>query len=159
MNNLAKELTEDLSTLEATRKNILNLLSKFSLDQVNLIPAGFNNNLAWNAGHCWVTQKLLTYGLSGKNTGLSAEIIAAYKKGSAPTAPLSAEAWAEIIEGLTNSVEELKTDLESSTWADHKPYTTSYGVTISHVRKGVRFNNTHEGMHYGVMLALGKLVE
>jgi len=158
VNNLAKELEEDLSTLEATRANILQLLSKFSLDQINMIPAGFNNNLAWNAGHCWVTQKLLTYGLSGKDTGLSADLIAAYRKGSAPSAPLSAGAWAEIIDGLSTSVDELKADLKSSSWADHNPYTTSYGVTIGHVRKGVRFNNTHEGMHYGVMLALSKVV-
>jgi len=52
----------------------------------------------------------------------------------------------------------MKADLETLTWSDHKPYTTSYGVTIGHVRKGVCFNNTHEGMHYGMMIALGKLV-
>jgi len=158
VNNLAQELAEDLITLEATRANILRLLAKYSLDQLNKIPEGFNNNLAWNAGHCWVTQKLLTYGLSGKDTGLTKEVIAAYRKGSAPTAPLSAEEWAQIIEGLTHSASQLKSDLETENWEDHNPYTTSYGVTVSHVRNGVRFNNTHEGMHYGVMLALSKLV-
>ncbi|MFK8056394.1 MAG: DinB family protein [Saprospiraceae bacterium] len=158
MNNLVQDLTEDLKILKATRANILKLLSEFSLQQVNQVPEGLNNNLAWNAGHIWVTQKLLTYGLSGQETGLSAELIGAYKKGSKPGATISAEDWAVIIDGLTNSVDELEKDLVGLTWAEHKPYTTSYGVTIAHVSKGVRFNNTHEGMHLGTMIALSKLV-
>ncbi len=158
MNNLAIELAEDLLTLEATRANMLRLLSKFSLEQVNRIPEGFNNNLAWNAAHCLVTQKLLTYGLSGHDTGLSPSMIAAYRKGSKPEGDLTTEQWDEIIEGLANSAGQMKADLASLTWEEHKPYTTSYGVTIGHVKKGVAFNNTHEGMHYGMMIALGKLL-
>jgi len=158
VNNLAEDLAGDLSILRATRANILKLLQDYSLDQVNDIPAGFNNNLAWNAGHCLVTQKLLTYGLSGHDTGLSAEMVAAYRKGSKPMGPISADAWAEILEGLSTSPDQMEKDLAELSWEEHKPYTTSYGVTISHVRKGLCFNSTHEGMHLGTMMAIAKMV-
>ena len=158
MNNLAQELTGDLSILRATRTNMLELLSNFSLEQVNQVPKGFNNNLAWNAGHCLVTQKLLTYGLSGHDTGLSSEMVAAYRKGSKPMGPISADAWAEILEGLKASPDQMEKDLSALVWEEHKPYTTSYGVTIGHVRKGLCFNSTHEGMHFGTMMAIAKMV-
>lgn len=158
VNNLAQELAGDLSILSATRTNMLQLLENCSLEQVNRIPSGFNNNLAWNAAHCLVTQKLLTYGLSGHDTGLSAEMVAAYRKGSKPMGDVSAAEWASILEQLKTSPAQMEKDLVDLTWDEHKPYTTSYGVTISHVRKGLCFNNTHEGTHFGTMMALKRLV-
>lgn len=36
----------------------------YSLEQLNKIPAGFNNNLIWNIGHIIVAQQSLIYQLS-----------------------------------------------------------------------------------------------
>jgi hypothetical protein len=158
VNNLAKELAKDVKILKATRANMLLLLSKFSLEEVNRIPEGFNNNLAWNAGHCLVTHKRLVYDFCGHDTGLSPEMIAAFRKGSKPEGDVSQELWSEILEGLNSSVGQLKSDLEVGGWQAHSPYTTSYGVTIIDVRSGVRFNNAHEAMHLGIMMAMGRLL-
>jgi len=37
------------------------MITPFSLEQLNKIPEGFNNNLIWNIAHCVVTQQLLCY--------------------------------------------------------------------------------------------------
>ena len=158
VHNLVKQLAKDLKIFKATRAHILLLLSKFSLEQVNTIPEGFNNNLAWNAAHCLVTHKLLTYDFCQHDTGLSPEMIEAFRKGSKPDGDLSQELWSEIVDDLQNSVGQFKADLDILTWYKHSPYTTSFGVTIGNVRSAVRYNNTHEAVHYGTMLAIGKLV-
>ena len=55
-----------LNLLKATRSNIAKLVEGLSIEQLNHIPEGFNNNLAWNIGHILVTQELLIYRLSNQ---------------------------------------------------------------------------------------------
>lgn len=64
------------------RKVLSNLLEELSLEELNYIPAGFNNNILWNTAHILVTEQLLTYGLSGKEIKMEKEFINRYKKGS-----------------------------------------------------------------------------
>ena len=44
-------MQQQIAILKATRANILKQIEGVSLAQLNEIPAGFNNNLIWNAGH------------------------------------------------------------------------------------------------------------
>ena len=47
-------------------RNILNtFFEKCSLEELNKIPEGFNNNVIWNIAHVVVTQQLLVYDMSG----------------------------------------------------------------------------------------------
>ena len=48
------------------------------------IPAGFDNNIAWNLGHIIVTQQALHYTLSGLPTAVTRTEVAMYKTGSSP---------------------------------------------------------------------------
>ena len=47
------------------RENLLYTLETTSLEELTLIPDGFNNNIFWNIAHCVATQQLLHYYLSG----------------------------------------------------------------------------------------------
>ena len=42
---------------ETNRKHYLKLIENYSLEQLNKIPEGFSNNLAWNLGHIIVAQQ------------------------------------------------------------------------------------------------------
>ena len=44
-----------------SRKIISQLLQDFTLEQLNTIPEGFNNNIIWNIGHIVVVQQMLVY--------------------------------------------------------------------------------------------------
>jgi len=68
----------------AARKNVLNLLKGFTVDQMNLIPKGYRNNLVWHLGHLLVTQQLLTYNLSGHRLKIPNEWVDQFRKGSEP---------------------------------------------------------------------------
>ena len=84
-------MTRHFDFLKATRANLLKATADLSIGELNQIPNGFNNNIAWNMAHCLVTQYLLCYGLSGQVIPLDKEIIDLYRKGSKPNGPMSAE--------------------------------------------------------------------
>ena len=72
-----------------TRKIFYHFLDTLSLEQLNKIPEGFNNNVFWNIKHCVVVQQMLVYGLSNLPLQVSAEAVAGYKKGTKPESAVS----------------------------------------------------------------------
>lgn len=145
-----------IDILKATRANILKQIDGVSLEQLNLIPEGFNNNLIWNAGHVAVTQQLLCYAMSGLEVKLPKDIIANYRKGAKPEKAVSQEEVDQIKVWLTESIDWLATDLEAGIFKTFKTYPTSYGYTLTSIEDAVNFNNTHEGMHLGYIIAMKK---
>lgn len=143
-----------LTALRATRQNILKILKQFSLEQMNKIPKGFNNNLIWNAGHVVVTQQLLCYRLGGVAVNVSEEMIAKYKKGSKPVDAVNEEEKDLIISLLNSTVDGIEADLKSKDFSAYKAYPTSYGVTLNSVDDAIAFNLAHEAMHLGTMISL-----
>ena len=39
---------------------------------------------------------------------------------------------------------------------NYTPYTTSYGISLNNIEEAISFNNIHEGLHLGYMMALSK---
>ena len=141
-----------------TRAIVLHYISGLSLDQMHVIPEGFNNHIAWNIAHLVVTQQLLHYKLSGKDCLVSDDLITAYKKGSKPSNIFSQEEFDEVItlfKGLPKTLEE---DYESSIFSEYDSYKTSTGFVIDTMEKAIIFNNFHESLHLGVIISLRKLV-
>lgn len=147
-----------LSCTAIARKNMINLMSAFSLEQINKIPAGFNNNLVWNFGHALVTQQLLCYALSGLPVELDKEMIAIYRKGGAPAEAVDQATFDHFVELSTSLLARFKTDYEAGIFKEYKPYTTSFNVTLHSVEEAFQFNLAHETMHLGTMQAIRKLV-
>ena len=144
--------------LTKTRAIVLHYISELSLDQMHIIPKGFNNHIAWNIAHLVVTQQLLHYKLSGKDCLVSDELIMTYKKGSIPSNSFSQEEFDEVItlfKGLPQTLEE---DYESSIFSEYSSYKTSTGFVIDTMEKAIIFNNFHESLHLGVIMSLRKLV-
>jgi len=145
--------------LEATRKsrsNILSVTKDFSMEQINEVPAGFSNNIAWNFAHTVVTMQLLTYGLSGLDSNLSPEEIQSFKKGSKPESDMTAEEWAYWKVKSKDCVDQFELDLAAGKFKDFKVYPTSFGVELGNIQDALEFNLIHEGMHFGYVLAMRK---
>ncbi len=151
---MSKQTKDTLALLLAARKNVLGIFKAHSLEQANEIPAGFNNNLVWNAGHVVATMELLVYGLGGQKTPSDREFIDRYRKGTRPEGPASQEEYDLIAAKLLNGVAQLAEDLNEKDFSNYKEYTTSFGVTLASVEDALAFNNMHEAMHLGTMLAL-----
>ncbi|UMB59732.1 DinB family protein [Lutibacter sp. A80] len=141
-----------------TRKLLLKVTANLSNEQLNKIPEGFNNNIAWNIAHLVVTQQLLCYKNSGLKCLVSEEMIEKYKKGTAPNGIIAAEEFDEIKELLLKLPVRLEDDYEVGIFQKYNTYTTSIGVTLNSVDDAVQFNMYHEGIHLGVILQLLKFI-
>jgi len=149
-------MQSQLDILKATRNNYLKQLDGVSLEHLNTIPEGYNNNLIWNAAHAIVTQQLLCYAMSGVEVKLPKEIIALYRKGAKPAGFVSQAEVDQIKKWLTESIDWLAEDIKAGTFKTFKEYATSYGYTLTSFEDAVAFNNVHEGMHLGYIIALKK---
>ncbi|MGB0429979.1 MAG: DinB family protein [Bacteroidia bacterium] len=144
--------------LKTTRERAVGLLNRLTPKQLNQIPAGFNNNIIWNAAHCLATQNLLTYGLCGQPFETDHTIIDKFRKGTSPIDLVPQANIDHIKQELLKSSDLLLKAYSHKHFKHFTPYTTSYGITLDEIDNAIAFNNTHEGLHLGVMMAQAKLV-
>jgi len=140
------------------REIFLKILDNHSLEQLNKIPQGFNNNLIWNIGHCISSQQVLIYKLSGLTTMVSEEFIAKYRKGTKPEGDVSQVEVDEIRSLLLTTLEQTEKDFTNNIFVDYHEYTTSLGFTLKNINGALDFNNYHEGIHTGIIMSIRKLV-
>ncbi|OMQ12601.1 DinB family protein [[Flexibacter] sp. ATCC 35103] len=140
------------------REVLVKILDNYSLEQLNKIPQGFNNNIIWNAAHCVAVQQALVYKLSGLPTMVSKEFIVKYSKGAKPEGDVSQEEVDEIKVLLSTTLQQTKQDFSDALFVNFQEYTTSLGNTIRDVNGALEFNNYHEGLHTGVIMSIRKFV-
>lgn len=144
-------------SFDVTIKNrtLLNhYLENLSLETLNKIPERFNNNVIWNIAHVIVTQQLLVYNLSGLPMGISKELVESYRKGTKPERALT-QAEIDIIKSLLfSTVEQTKEDYDNNLFKTYNEYTVTTKNTLTNVEEAIEFNNYHEGIHLGYVLAL-----
>lgn len=152
-------MKEHITNLRATRELIAKVVDGLTIAQINTIPKGFNNNIAWNLGHILVTQQLLIYALSGTKTIIPSETIEIFRKGTAPQKQVSKEQLQEIMNYLDSTVDQMATDLDNNIFGLYKEYPTSYGLVLHSVEEAVVFNNMHEALHLGYIMAMKRALE
>ncbi|MCX7551148.1 DinB family protein [Xanthomarina sp. F2636L] len=133
-----------------------NFLETFSLEQLNKVPKGFSNNIIWNVAHTIVTQQLLVYNMSGLPMLLSDDLVEMYRKGTKVERDVT-QAEVDIIKDLLfSTIEKTKEDYNNKLFKDYKEYTVTTKSVLTNVEKAIDFNNFHEGIHLGYILALKK---
>ena len=151
-----------LRALEITkigRKAFNNILDNYRLEQLNYIPPKFANNLFWNIAHVVVTQQLLIYRLSGLPVLISEEWVKKYKKGTTAKADATQGDLEELKVVLNQTIKQTEKDINLGNFKKFSPYTTSIGFEIKTINDAFEFNNFHEGIHLGYVLALKKEVK
>lgn len=145
--------------IKTTRTNFLDLMAGLSVEEINSIPVGFNNNIIWNLGHIVATQQILCYHFSNLDMRLDQSFVEQYKKGTRPEAPVTGEEWEKLKNWSLLKVDNLKTDFTAGIFQAYQPYTTSYGVSLSNITEAIHFSAVHEGLHYGYALALKRAIK
>ena len=151
-------MLDTISLLNATRQNILRVIQNLSVDQLNRVPAGFNNNLIWNAGHVLVTQQLLYYKLSELTPHVEEAMIERYRRGTKPKEKVPPEEIDYIRQRLTETVALAEQDIAQDIFQAFHPYNTIFGVELKSVEDAMHFNNLHETLHLGYMMAQKRLI-
>ncbi|MFK7748807.1 MAG: DinB family protein [Kordia sp.] len=146
-------------TVTQNNRNVIKrILKETSLEDLNTIPTGFSNNIFWNIAHIVVTQQLLVYKLSGVPMHISDELVSKYKNKTKPAGNVSQKEVDEIYNLLDSLLIKTEEDLTAGIFKNYTEYTLSLGTTLSNVHEAIEFNNIHEGIHYGYILALKKAI-
>ncbi len=151
-------MEKQFEILKANRLIILKVIESLSLEQLNKIPEGFRNNIAWNVAHLTVIQQLLCYSLSGLRMTVSKEMIEKYQKGTAPISDMTQQEFETIKTLFLTQVDQFIADYNKNVFKDYHAYPTSANVTLHNINDAIEFNNFHEGIHLGYILALKNLV-
>lgn len=140
------------------RNTFKGFLNNYSLEQLNKIPAGYNNNIIWHIGHIVATYDILCYKLCGLETHYPIEFIESYKKGTKPERDVTIEEVEIIKNYLTEQIERGEADYNNSIFNACQPYTTSFGNELSCIDDIIKFNLVHEGLHLGMILSMRKFI-
>ncbi len=153
-----KDVERTISHLKIGRTTCLKLIEGLSHQQLTKIPEGFNNSIYWNIAHLVVTQQLLHYKLSDLPTYLNEDFINDFRKGSKAKANYVEEDWQNILKLFTSLPDKLLLDFEQGKFKTFTEYSTSFGVTLKTIEDALSFNNIHEGLHIGYMMALKRAI-
>ncbi|MFC2349837.1 DinB family protein [Capnocytophaga granulosa] len=141
------------------RERYLQYLEGFTLEQLAVIPQGFRNNLLWNISHAIVTQQLYCYYNSGLPMYVPEDFIAAYRKGTVPDGHVPTQEEVDILKSLLLSTQQqLEEDYQKGIFTTYTDYLTGLNYPLSCVEDAIYFNNTHEGMHLGLVIGIKYLV-
>ncbi|MGF1923511.1 MAG: DinB family protein, partial [Bacteroidia bacterium] len=118
-------MNKTIEVIKACRSKWLTMLNALTNDQLNQIPTGFSNNLAWQFGHVIVSQQILCYRLAGQKFIINEELIDRYKNGSKPENYISEEEI-DLLKGyMLGTIDQLEIDLQNGLFDDYMPYTVS----------------------------------
>lgn len=152
------KMGDTFAITRTSRKIIAQFLDNYSLEQLNKVPHGFNNNLIWNIGHIVVVQQMLVYNLSGLPMMVSQEMVDLYKRGTKPEHQVT-QAEVDVIRGLlTSTIDQSEKDFADGIFKSYSEFTTMTGFNLKSAEEAMAFNYYHEGVHTGVMMSIRKFI-
>jgi hypothetical protein len=141
-----------------SRELVLKVIDDLTIEQVNEIPKGFKNNIAWNVAHLVVTQQLLHYRMSNVNCLIPEDLITHFRKGKYPDREFNDEEFDEVKDLFIALPETLIEDYEAGIFEEYEEYQTSTGFVLNSLDTAIAFNNYHEGLHLGIIRSIKKIV-
>ena len=151
-------ITNTLNTLRATRKHLLQLIEGLSTEQLNQVPAGFNNNIIWNVAHLISAEQGICYTRAGIPFIVGDKHYTPYRPDTKPTRFIDSVEVDEIKELLLTTIDQLETNYQNKIFTTYPVWTSRYGVPITSIEDAINFLPFHDGMHIGYVMALKRLV-
>lgn len=136
------------------RKALKKILNTLSIDQVNRVPAGFNNNILWNVGHTIVVQQMLTYGLTENQMLISPQLLSEFRPGTKPQRTYDHDIIEEIKTLLFSTHETLMEDAALGKFNEMRPFMTAIKFEITDIHSAIAFDQYHEALHMGQIINL-----
>lgn len=145
-----------IDQLRQTRENLIKCFERHEKNRL-VVPDGYKNNLLWNFAHCIVTQQILCYKMSNNKMVISDDFVELFKKGTSPSDSSLLPVTIEQIKDLAlMTTDRLDRDYQEGIFRHYVSYKTSYGVELNNIDDAIIFNNIHEGLHLGYMMAMVK---
>lgn len=150
---------QQIENVKSTRAYLLNLVDGLTIEQLNEIPEGFNNNIIWNLAHLISTQQGICYKRSGLQPIVQDKFISPYLPGTKPEGFVNSSDVETIKSLLLSSLDEFESDYKKGFFTTYTPVVTRYGVELANIDDAVNFLLFHEGLHTGYVMALKRVLK
>ncbi|HEX2629868.1 MAG TPA: DinB family protein [Chitinophagaceae bacterium] len=144
--------------IRQNREAFIRLLDGLTIEQLNEVPAGFNNNIAWNFGHMIVAQQTIAYLRSGQKLLIDTTYVDRYKRGTKPESFISAEEINFLKEKAIEFIDQYEKDWNAGVFKNFEPFTSSLGVHVSTNEEALHSVTGHDQLHFGYAMAQRKLI-
>ena len=135
--------TDAVKYLSQSRRFILEQIKDLTVQQLNKIPTGFNNNIIWQLGHLIWAQQNDCYKRNGTQIVVDDKYFSPFQSGTKPGSFVD-EAEITIIEQLLiTTIDQMAVDIESET------------IVTNDDLLGTSF---HDWLHAGYIMAFKRLV-
>ena len=151
-------MKQEFEVIKKPRLMLLSIIETLTTEQLNHIPTGFNNNLIWNMAHLISGQQGICYTRAGVPVVVDDKYYTPYRPDTKPQGFVNAEDVAEVKELLISTIDKLEEDYYAGVLNNYQDMTTRYGVTLSTIEEAIRFLPFHEGLHFGYIWALKRVV-
>ena len=138
--------------------HIPTFLLETPFDALFVVPDGLNNHIFWNIAHCVATQQLLHYYLTGNDFRVDQKWVELYKKGTFPCFDEEEEDVENLAFILKETSKLLASDYDKGYFAEYKTYSTSFRLELKNIENAIIYNNIHEGIHLGHVMAKRKIL-
>ncbi len=154
-------MNRKIENLKNYRQYLLGQLEGLSTEQLNAIPAGYNNNLVWNLAHLVSVAQNLCYVRAGLPIAVDDRYFSPYLPGTKPAGFID-EPEIQTIKALCiSSMDGFQTDYAQNRFGNYSPAAgirKVYGVEVSSIDEAIDYLLYHEGFHGGYMLSLKRLL-
>jgi hypothetical protein len=152
-------MKKEIEYIKNTRLHILRKISGLSIKQLNKVPEGLTLNIVWNIAHLLGAQQMITYPPTGNPMLISNELFNDYQPGTLPKEFVSQEEFDGIVQQFIPVIDRFSSDYEANKFEKFSPFSNSYGIDHNNIDDAILFAIFHEGLHYGVISTLIKLVK
>jgi hypothetical protein len=146
-------MTKSIEIIKKPRLALFELIKDLSIEQLNTVPPGFNNNIIWNMGHLVAAQQGVCYRRAGAEMIISEDYYNTYGPGSKPERFIGQAELDEIKEYFTSTLDQFVVDYNNNVFANYVAWTTRYGVDLNNIDDAFKFLPFHEGLHFGYVMA------
>jgi hypothetical protein len=146
--------------IKQSRQAFIHLINELTIEQLNEIPAGFNNNIIWNFGHIVIATQALSYVRTGIRPDASSITYAsAYAKGTKPTYFVTQEEVDELKKIAVESIEQIEKDYAAGVFNTITPFATdTYKETMPTFEEVITLTSGHDNLHYGYAIAQKRII-
>ncbi|MDB5003361.1 MAG: DinB family protein [Mucilaginibacter sp.] len=151
-------MTKAIEIIKMPRLRILEAVDGLTIDQLNKIPAEFNNNIIWNLGHMVAAQQGVCYKRAGVTAIIDDEFWNTFRPETKPERFFDESDFENIKRLFISTIDQLEIDLANNLFPNYTPWTNRYGAELSNIQEAVSFLPFHEGFHTGYIFALKRVI-
>jgi DinB superfamily len=154
-------MNKKIKMIKGFRLYLLKQIEDLTVQQLNTIPNGFNNNIIWNLGNLIYAVQNMCYARTGLPFSVSDNFFLPFMPGTRPVKIYNEQQIKELKEVFITSMDKLQSDFDENIFQNYAPspmIASVYGFEVNNIDDAFEYLLYHEGLHGGYILSLKHLV-